>query len=271
MSLLRIVGRDGGHPGIETIRERILNEYPPKEDGRKVAKVLEAAIQWYRPPRFKDVDDDSARLAVLRRRPVLAAFWLSKSGWAEFSKHFRREPPYSEDSPTLPVLTRAEMAPHRSSPTCGGHDVVLTGCNPTSLTFLNSRSRLEWGNKGSFSVEDHTVLEVDIRRGRGLPMQFYDVYWVESELTGDERQAFDSMVEKELSLRLEKHPELRNLEAQCPHCRQNAPILEFTGNVRRARCSLCYCYFSPEAQNLLEALYVRGEAEAGVLNAPISR
>ncbi|KAL8387083.1 hypothetical protein RB595_010170 [Gaeumannomyces hyphopodioides] len=269
MSLLRIVGRDGGHPDIETIRKRILNKYPPEKGGRNITEVLEAAIQWYRPLRVKPVDGNGARQAVLRRRPVLAAFSLSQSGWAEFSKHFRRKPPFSEDSPILPVLTCAKMAPHRSSPRDGGHAVVLTGCNPTSLTFLNSWGRLEWGNNGSFSVEDHTVLEVDIQSG-GLPMQFYDVYWVESELTGDERQAFDILVDEELSLRLEKHPGLRNLEAQCPHCRRNAPMLEFRGNVRRARCPLCHHYFSPKAQHLLEALYVRGEAEAGVLNAPVS-
>ncbi|KAK5651992.1 hypothetical protein OQA88_10895 [Cercophora sp. LCS_1] len=235
MSLLRIVGRDGGPLDVKTIRERILNEYPPKEDGRNVIEVLKTAIQWYGPLRFKRADENGARQAVYRRRPVLAAFWLSKPGWREFSKHFKRHPPYSEGSPILPVLTHAEMRSHRSSPTGGGHAVVLTGCNPTSLTFLNSWGRLEWGNKGSFSVEDHTVLEVDPH-----------------DLTSTERQAFDDKVEEKLSCCLGERPEPWNLEAQCPHCRQNAPILEFTGNVRSARCPLCCRDFSPETQHLLE-------------------
>ncbi|KAK2756629.1 hypothetical protein CKAH01_17137 [Colletotrichum kahawae] len=80
------------------------------------------------------------------------------------------------------------MAKHRSLPSKGGHAVVLTDYSPNSLTFLNSWGA-QWGNDGSFSVEDHTVLELD-GPSKKYPVQFYDVYWLESDLATTERQAY---------------------------------------------------------------------------------
>ena len=112
------------------------------------------ATAWYRPLRFRKVDEEGARQAVLHRRPVLTTFCLSRSGWATFSQHFGTAATRSS------VLTRSRMASHRSLPDDGGHAVVLVGCDPHSLTFLNSWGH-QWGNNGSFGVENHTVLELD--------------------------------------------------------------------------------------------------------------
>ncbi|RTE76330.1 hypothetical protein BHE90_009198 [Fusarium euwallaceae] len=133
MALLRIVGREGGCPSIEEIREWILDNFPHNNKGRDVRKVLEVIPARYRPLRFQRVDEDGARQAVLRRRPVLATFDLSKEGWDAFAEHFEN------DETCTKVLTYGEMAPYRSlEPDETGHAVVMTGCDSFSLTFLAS-------------------------------------------------------------------------------------------------------------------------------------
>ncbi|KAK3386422.1 hypothetical protein B0H63DRAFT_558144 [Podospora didyma] len=80
MALLRIVDREGGYPTIEAIRDRILAVYPARLGGQPTARVLEEAAKWYRPLRFREVDEDGSRQAVLRRLPVLTTFRLTKAG-----------------------------------------------------------------------------------------------------------------------------------------------------------------------------------------------
>ncbi|PMD24550.1 hypothetical protein NA56DRAFT_566863 [Hyaloscypha hepaticicola] len=245
MSLLRIVGREGGCLSIETIRKRILKEFPAKAGGQNVKQVLTAATAWYR-LRFREVDEEGARQAVLRRRPVLTTFRLSSSGWDKFCEHFE------ETAATrCSTLTRDHMAPHRSGPDGGGHAVVLYSCDPHSLTFLNSWG-LKWGKDGSFSIEDHTVLELN-----SAPVCFYDVYWLESDLTEVERQAYDTEVYESLRARSVEHPSILELEARCPLCCANAPIADFRGNIRQAVCPHCNQSFTAEPGHLVQALYTR--------------
>ncbi|KAJ4027617.1 hypothetical protein NW753_014483 [Fusarium oxysporum] len=166
MALIRIVDREGGCPRIQTIREQILKMFPAREGGWSAVKVLQQAAVWYRPLKFKAVDENSARQAVLRRRPVLTAFRLSHSGWNTFSKYFDTKGR---------VLNLATMHLHRRGKDGGGHAVVLTRCDPQSLTFINSWGS-DWGNNGSFSVENARVLELDLDNGLNIPTRFYDIY-----------------------------------------------------------------------------------------------
>jgi hypothetical protein len=249
IALRRIVGREEGYPKIKNIRKRILKNFPPGSSGQAIKKVLSEAITWYPPLRFREVDDEGARKAVLYRRPVLTTFRLSHSGWDKFSQHFN-----TTDTRSL-VLTRAHMAPHRSLPDDGGHAVVLIRCDPRSLTFLNSWGR-KWGNNGSFSIEDHTVLELnDISRLEHV--RFYDVYWLESDLTDVERQAYAVKVDKALRARATQYPSIFELETRCPRCHANAPIADFSGSIRQAVCPHCHKSFVPQPGHLVEALYAR--------------
>ncbi|KAL6399368.1 hypothetical protein AUP68_17914 [Ilyonectria robusta] len=253
MALLRIVGREDDYPSIEEVRKRIEGKFPPKPGVRDVEEVLKAATTWYRPLRFRRVDEDGARQAVLRRRPVLTTFHLSESGWGVFYEHFeeRLDPP---EEP-LPPLRRAQVAAYRSEPSGGGHAVVLTSCNPDSLTFLNSWGN-KWGTKGSFSVEDHTVLDLD-GTSREHHVNFYDVYWLESELTATERQAYNAKVDEEVRCRAAQHPSILELEARCPHCHTNAPLANFRGSIRQVQCPQCTRSFTPEPGHLMKALCAR--------------
>ncbi|KAJ4318661.1 hypothetical protein N0V84_006749 [Fusarium piperis] len=256
MALVRIVGRVGGYPSIEEIRRRILDSFPPGPDGRRAKDVLEKATPWYPPLRFREVDEDGARQAVLRRRPVLATFYLSEQGWEAFSKHF------TTNGTNKVPLTRAKMAMYRSLPHGGGHAVVLTGCEPLSLTLLNSWGK-NWGDRGRFSIEDHTVLELDDATG-ATRMRFYDVYWLEDDLKDAEKKAFDDEVDRKLRDKAEKYPSLLELDARCPHCCQDSPIAKFRGSIRESVCPRCGMTFKPESCHLLRALYARagfGDAE----------
>lgn len=250
MALLRIVMAPGvSHSSISTIRNRILTEFPPNSRGYSVKRVMEKATVWYHPLQFCEVNEDGARQAVLRRRPVLTTFRLSKPGWHTFSRHFET------DTTRSSILTKTHMEADRKQPDDGGHGVILTGCAPDSLTFLNSWG-LSWGAQGSFMVEDHAVLEID----NAAPLQkvhFYDVFWHESSLTTAQRNAYSSQVDEALRTHAGRNPGIQNFEMYCPQCRRAAPITTFSGSVRCARCPLCQQTFLPEPGHLMQALYLR--------------
>jgi len=147
------------------------------------------------------------------------------------------------------------MAPYRSLPDGGGHAVVLVKCDPDGLTFLNSWGN-QWGNNGSFSIEDSRVLEIDSIPKYGQ-MSFYDIYWLESELTRGEIQAYDAKVDESLREHSSQHPSIFDLEVQCPRCNHVAEIAKFTGSIRLATCPLCMQSFKPEPGYLMQALYIR--------------
>ncbi|KAH7336028.1 hypothetical protein BKA65DRAFT_458517 [Rhexocercosporidium sp. MPI-PUGE-AT-0058] len=249
MALLRIVGLDAGYPMIKDIRRKIVRQFRPNQGGWDMEEMLRMATTWYRPLQFRKVDEDGARQAVLHRRPVLTTFYLSESGWDTFTQHFESVATSSS------VLMRDHMTSHRLLPDDGGHAVVLFKCDPHSLTFLNSWGK-EWGNKGSFSIEDHTVLELD-DASEATSVCFYDVYWLEEDLTAIEQQAYNLKVDEELHARAEKYPSILELEARCPHCHVNSPIADFTGSIREAVCPRCHKSFAPQPGHLVQALYAR--------------
>ncbi|KAF4957101.1 hypothetical protein FGADI_3320 [Fusarium gaditjirri] len=253
MALLRIVSRDGGIPPFHEIRSKILSQYPERKGGQPTREVLKDACVWYRPLRFEEVGEERARLAVLCRRPVLATFRLSKRGWDEFDKHFNRN-----SGTRKTVLTEAQMVPYFNEKSDGGHAVVLISCSPKSLTFLNSWGS-SWGDNGTFSIESPAVLGHKDR-----PLSFYDVYWVEKELTEAERQAFDTRVDEELRRRAEQHESIFELEYRCPRCKDCSPLAEFRGSVRSVSCPKCQGVFKPDPGNLVEALYLRAGLNCAV-------
>lgn len=246
MALLRIVAREGGVPPFIEIRERILSEYPEIKAGQPTKEVLSDACIWYRPLKFREVDEKGAREAVLRRRPVLATFGLSKDGWDTFSKHFHRK-----SARRTTVLTEAQMAPDFDKECGGGHAVVLVSCSPDSLNFLNSWGSA-WGDNGIFKIENPAVLG-----NKDRSLRFYDVYWIEPALTNAERQAFDASVDEELRRRAEQHESIFELEYRCPRCLDNSALADFRGSVRRALCPRCEGWFKPDPENLAKAMYLR--------------
>lgn len=264
-ALLRIVGRTGGYPTIEQIRDRILAKFPACDQGWNTEVVLRKAIKWYPPLRFDKVDEDAARQAVLRRRFVLSTFHLSEPGWDAFTQHF-----CSTAATRCDVLTRAKMEAHRDLEQDGGHAVALVDCTPNALTFVNSWGR-DWGNEGRFSVENASSLESmygrDDRTRARVTACFYDVYWWERKLDQSERMAYERRVQERLHERAEMYSGILEMEAQCPICRNISPVIEFGGNVLRAVCPAegCGKGFKPQGDHLLQALYTRAGV-SGTMN-----
>ncbi len=190
------------------------------------------------------------REAVVRRRPVLTTFRLSNKGWRKFCNYFHHKADTAKS-----VLTHGTMAPYHSFKDGGGHAVVMVSCSPGSLTFLNSWGR-KWGDSGSFSVESHTVLQRDGWFGPS-PVCFYDVYWLENDLTEGEQQAFSNKAEEILRERAKDVPGIFKLGARCPLCRADSPIAQFKGNIRKATCPRCHGTFAPGPGHLMQALYAR--------------
>ena len=59
--------------------------------------------------------------------------------------------------------------------------MVLIGCDPNYLTFMNSWGQ-GFGDGGFFRVEDQSVL---------IDMKFYDVYWTLNDLKQSEVKAYE--------------------------------------------------------------------------------
>ena len=256
MALHRIIGRVEGYPTIREIRTRIMHEFPWHSSAWRFGDLL-AALTWdcdrdatnqgsgYRPLCFREVNEIDARDAVLRRHPVLVTFHLSDDGWNMFEKHF--ETAETRKS----TLEHQYMDEHRwKAPNDEGHAVVLVSCNPTSLTFLNSWGQ-SWGNDVLFSISDPTVLETGCYSHR---MRFYDIFWLEEDLTDAERAAYNAEVSRLFRTHSENYPSIMLLEARCPRCSQKAPISKFTGGIQEAVCPNCRAKFKPESEHILQAL-----------------
>ena len=125
------------------------------------------------------------------------------------------------------------------------HAVVLTGCDPDSLTFMNS-----WGTHfadgGFFRVEDENVLD---------EMEFFDIYWKEDDLTLSEREAYKREAVRRSKELADKFPSLEDLHCMCPKCGKRSPVSSFRGDVLNALCPKCYSTFKPTSNDLLSALY----------------
>ena len=86
-------------------------------------------------------------------------------------------------------------------------------------------------------------------------MRFYDIYWLEGDLTAAEREAYNSYTDENVHARTARY--LREIGARCPLCRSVSPIADFRGSIRRAVCPRCHQTFAPEPGHLLQALYAQ--------------
>ncbi|KEY75179.1 hypothetical protein S7711_01623 [Stachybotrys chartarum IBT 7711] len=257
MALHRIVGRVEGYPTICDIRTRILARFPSYPPGFRFKDMLAVLMEgdrnpsttnrWigYRPLRIQEVDETGARNAVLRRRPVIATFFLSENGWKFFGSYFNKPENHKK------ILGHEHMNEYRSQlPFEEGHAVVLVRCSPDSLTFLNSWKQ-PWGDKGLFRISDPAVLE---NNDPSYRMRFYDIFWLKEDLADAERAAYDAKVEELLSNHLEEHPGITLIEARCPVCLQKASIAKFAGSIREAICPNCKAKFKPSSDHIRQAL-----------------
>ena len=125
--------------------------------------------------------------------------------------------------------------------------MVLTGCSPTHLTFMNSWDQ-HWADGGFFRVEDANVLS---------DTEFYDVYWEIYDLTEGEKTAFEREgIEKSREL-LQDFPSIKDLSYECPECHESSKVGEYSGHVLEAECPKCHKNFKPTNKEIIESLYTQ--------------
>ena len=227
MAMKQIHGRDGGHPGFEELKDKVISQFGKPT---RIEAVLEKNCPEYR-LRYREASIQEAKEAISEKRPVIACFKLPKEKMLTLRKY-----PWKWDGSSTGILTKRNLdfptRPSRSKDP--GHAVVLTSYNSKSLTFMNSWGA-NWANGGFFSVENTEVLG---------GMTFYDVYWEKGDLSEKEQESYKKS-EREAAAKLIKS--LKGLESAkyiCPECQQESLVTEFTGTLSKAQCPKCFCEFS---------------------------
>lgn len=125
--------------------------------------------------------------------------------------------------------------------------MVLVGCAPECLTFMNS-----WGqgfaDGGFFRVENQSVLN---------DTKFYDVYWTENDMKRSEKEAFKREGTKRAKELLQTFPCIQDLSYECPKCNRKSKVGEFSGHILEAECPKCRQNFKPTNKELMQSLYTQ--------------
>ena len=220
LTMHRIVGRDGGYPMFQDLKNEMIEIYG--NEGANTKKVLEGMCPKFR-LHVKKVDFKRALCAVAAKRPVLATFQLTGRQWDAFSMFF-------DDNPKG-VLTEKELDKYYnvqcpSGP--GGHAVVLTSYQIKSLLFMNSWG-CEWGDNGFFRVANSKVLNCE----------FYDVFWTLNDLSDAEKEEYKRFGQSVAENLISRYQSLQTAYINCAKCNQNSKAIEFTGTFTKVRCPKC--------------------------------
>ena len=89
LAMNRIVGREGGIPRFEDVRDRIVNECGKSR--AHTEEVLKMVCPEYR-LHFHAVDEIGARKAINQRRPVIARFSIYQKQREKFKKFYKLSP-----------------------------------------------------------------------------------------------------------------------------------------------------------------------------------
>jgi hypothetical protein len=247
LAMKRVVGRKV--PEFPEILAKLVEKY--SENGAATAQVLEKEVKNYR-LRYREVNEEDARIAINRRRPVVATFRLEDGPqggthqWQKFGAFFHEKAATREG-----ILKREHIGEPSKTDTMGGHAVILVRCSPLSLTFMNSWGD-QWGSGGNFSIENAEVLS-----NKNYPMRFFDVFWTEADLLKEEKEAYEEQNKEQLKKYSKKYSSIGNLTLSCPHCNVAHPINQYTGHCLKAKCPRCGKEFKPTGNDLLRHLYNR--------------
>ena len=89
LAIHRIVGREGGYPTFEEIRQCLVDAHGT--EGADSEKVLEKVCPLYH-LHFEEIDETHARQAINERRPVVVTFYLYKKQWDNFRSFYDYTP-----------------------------------------------------------------------------------------------------------------------------------------------------------------------------------
>ena len=236
LSMVRIVGREGGVPDFFALRDEMILKYGIH--GADTYKVLKEICPKYR-LHCKNVNVIGAMQAIVSKRPVLARFRLTDDEWDIFASFYHTTP---RGTLTKSVLSIDTGVSNRS-----GHAVVLTSFDSQGLRLMNSWGS-KWADGGFFRVADADVLD----------LEFFDVSWETSDLTQSEIDAYErygSEIAKQLVSKLKG---LQKAIYECPMCYMKSPLTEFKGHALATICPKCKTKFTiqDKGDNLALNMYL---------------
>ncbi len=239
LAMARVVARTGGLPTYPEVVESILSEFPESVPVTDRYPVLEWGCARYR-LRFQEVSELQAREALVSLRPVLMVFSLSTAGWEKL------EDTFFTSKPRTAVLTSAYMGAALEEECSRCHAVVVTACDASSFTIMNSRGKL-WGDGGFFRVSGGDALSC-----RSRPPRFFDV---EPVFSKEEKNLFREKAAANVAAAARTVPSILEELCECPRCGIASKICDFTGDLFLATCPVCLQQFQPEVGHLTVALY----------------
>ena len=228
LAMHRIVGRDGGYPKFDDLRNEIIEQFG--KNGANTENVLKKLCPLYR-LHVSEVKLEGALSAITSKRPVVATFKLDGRQWDSFSMFFHENP--------SGIITKEELMKFRNvkNPSeSGGHAVVLTSYSAKSLLFMNSWG-CRWGNKGFFRVSIPSVLD----------FTFYDVYWTLNDLSAAEKVEYGRSSQAIVSKLMEHFQSLKTTNITCPKCNYNSKVVDFSGTFDNINCPECISYLLSRA------------------------
>ncbi len=208
-----------------------LRQHLEREYGSQGANTLRVLLETCPGHKLscREVDEAGAKKAIAEKRPCVAKFRLTDKEWDTFEKFFEKNPGG--------VLTDKDLDIKKcdGADQTEGHAVVLMDFDGSGLRLMNSYGP-EWGDGGFFRVSSAGV----------VGMTFVDVYWKEADLDEEDRRTwalFGSSVSASMVGSLEG---LRTALSRCPSCERESPVVNFTGNLREAKCPRCEHVFDVE-------------------------
>ena len=188
--------------------------------------------------RYKKIDknnESKIRRIIIKGRPCLASFGLTKNQWKKFYDFFKENP--------KGILTKNDINSNENKEVEKiGHAVVLIAIEKNCLVFLNSYGE-GFGDKGYFRVENSNVLHI----------RYYDIYWDESCLTKKEKDYYYNIhleivrkTCKYLMSTKDKIEELKNKNFDCLNCSNKIKYDKFTCEALNIQCPICLKEFDED-------------------------
>jgi DNA-directed RNA polymerase subunit RPC12/RpoP len=195
-------------------------------DGACTIRVLQALCPKYR-LHCQKASVKQAMEAIVKKRPVVATFCLTKEEWEAFCRFYATN--------VNGVLTADEInvRQRREGAVLTGNAVVLTSYNSKCLTLMNSWGS-SWGDMGFFRVKNAEVLR----------LEFIDVFWTLNDLTKGEKAYHKEHGSKVAGKLMASLKGLQKTEYKCPKCNKISLVTEFTGTLTEAKCPKCSRQFS---------------------------
>ena len=168
----RILGRNP--PSHKSLVDEITDKYG--NDGACTYQVLQEQCNK-RQLQVEKVSKDEAKKALDAGRVIVGRFWLNEGQWKGFSKFFENNTKY--------VYEETDVRPGYSGNGDGGHAVAIIGKGKgkkdgKDIEYWEIKNSWgpQWGDEGKF------------RLSCGFPMDLYDVYFIQSQLTQQDWRNF---------------------------------------------------------------------------------